>query len=53
MFSLDLSLELINMVIIAAGVVLVPLNMAATLAPGAIIDFDGAETGCCVNALCK
>lgn len=52
MFSLDLSLELINMVIIAAGVLLLLLlNMAAPLAPGPL-SILMERTWCCVNALC-
>lgn len=45
MFGIDLSLELINTVVIAAGVVLLLSNMAAASAPqGAVIDFDRADT---------
>lgn len=51
MFSLDLSLELINMVIVAAGVVLFLLNIAATLSPGPLLILM-EQTWCCVNALC-
>lgn len=48
MFGLDLSLELINMVITAAGVVLhVALNMSKTLALRAVIDFDGSDAVLC------
>lgn len=42
MFSLDLSLELINMVIIAAGVAAATLKHGRDTRPGAVIDFDGA-----------
>lgn len=50
MFSLDLSLELINTVIVAAGAVMFPLNMAATLAPGPLLILM-EQTWFCVNAL--
>lgn len=46
LFSLDLSLQLINMVITAAGVLRSLLNMAAPLTPGGwgggAIDFHAA-----------
>ncbi len=52
MFSLDLSLELINMVNIAAGVVLLLLNMAAMLAPGPLLiwmELHGSALTLCAN----
>lgn len=46
MFGIDLSLELINKVIIAAGVVLFALKHAGCARPppgGDVIDFDRAD----------
>lgn len=52
MFSLDLFLELISMVIIAAGVLLLLLNMTTTLTLGPLLILM-EQTWCCVNALCE
>lgn len=55
LFSLDLSLQLINMVITAAGVLRSLLNMAAPLTPGGwggLPSISTQQPWCRVDALC-
>lgn len=52
MFSLDLSAELITMVITAAGVLLLLFNMTTTLTLGLLLILM-VQTWCCVKALCE